>query len=302
MAAAVCLEAGCVSVASVKFDSAGIPELQMAAREPFASQEERQIALDALVQRHHLKKKRCTCVLSSNTYQLVQADMADLSIDERRDAARWQIRERIDYPPEEAVIDLFDVAPFSSDKKPLTYVVSAQKSILSERVDLFKACDLNLETIDIPEFALRNICDLFTEDSRGLAIFLLLENSGLLVISRAGTLYLVRLFSAGMNDLIPFADGDYESLTDKLDAIVLEIQRSFDYCESVFHLPLVSRLLVAQTVRDIPAMISYLNEYLAVSVEPFSLDGVLRLPEGTDPLQLNQNLLAIGGALRQETH
>ncbi|MCW8860109.1 MAG: hypothetical protein OQK50_09745 [Deltaproteobacteria bacterium] len=258
--------------------------------------------LDQLIHQHHLQKSHCVNILSHEFYQLTQVDMSELSADERRDAARWQIRERIDYPPEEAVVDLFEVAPFSSEKKPLTYVVSAQEKILRDRVELFNNCDLKLVAIDIPEFALRNICDLFTEDSRGVAILLLLEESGMLVIARDGTLYLTRLFSTGMNDLIPYANGEFEALTDRLDAIVLEIQRSFDFCESTFHLPMVSRLLVAQTGLEIPAVISYLNEYLSTQVETFSFSGVLTVSEDVDPLQLNRNLLAIGGALRQESN
>lgn len=226
--------------------------------------------------------------------------MSGLSTEEGRDAARWQIRERIDYPPEEAIIDLFEISPFRSERQPLSYAVSARESALREFIDLLEHADLTIEAIDIPEFSLRNICDLFTEDPRGLAVLLLLENRGILVIVRDGELYLVRILSIGMRDLLPFADGQYEELTDKLDAIVLETQRSFDYCESTFQLPMVSRLLVAQTQRDIPALISYLGEYLGTSVEKFSFDGVLGIPEGIDQIELNRHLLAIGGALRKE--
>jgi hypothetical protein len=65
---------------------------------------------------------------------------------------------------------------------------------------------------------------------------------------------------------------------------------------------MVSRLLVAQTGLEIPAVISYLNEYLSTQVETFSFSGVLTVSEDVDPLQLNRNLLAIGGALRQESN
>lgn len=273
----------------------------LASREPLVSAGDRLQVLDRLIRQHQLQKSCCVNVLTSNLHQLVQVDMAALSAEERRDAARWQIRDRIDYPADEAVIDLFEIAPFSSEKKPLTYVVSAQEKVLRQQVQLFRDCDLKLEAIDIPEFALRNICDLFVEDPRGVAILLLFEETGMLVIAREGTLYLTRLFSTGMNDLIPYASGEYEALTDHLDAIVLEIQRSFDFCESTFHLPMVSRLLIAQTGQEIPAMINYLNEYLSTKVELFSFSGVLAIPEGVEQLQLNCNLLAIGGALRQES-
>ncbi len=296
------LESDGISVAGVKRDQMGLATLQFADRETFSSVEERNSALEQLVRRHHLQNSRCVVVLSADSYQTIQAEMAELPDSERRDAARWQIRERIDYPPEEAVIDLFEVPPFGSEKKPLTYVVSAQQKLLHDRVQLIEQCNLSLESIDIPELALRNICELFIEDDRGVALLLLLEKSGILVIVREGILYLVRWLSSGMEDLIPFADGDYEALTEQLDTIVLEIQRSFDYCESTFHLPMVSRLLVAQTQREIPAVISYLNDYLVTQVEPLSFEGILAVAGESDQIQLNRHLLAIGGALRRENN
>lgn len=249
-----------------------------------------------------MQNSSCVNVLAPDSYQLTQIDLAELSPEERHEAARWQLGERIDYPAGEAVLDLFDIAPFGSEKKPLTYVVSAQEGLLREQVKQLKKAGLHLEAIDIPEFALRNICNLYSEDVRGLAILLLLENTGMLVIARDGVLYLFRMFNMGMNDLLPHADGQLEMLTDQIDAIVLEVQRSFDFCESTFHLPMVSRLLVAQTQRDIPALITYLNEYLATSVERLDFSDVLDIPEGSTQVELNRHLLAIGGALRREDH
>ena len=45
---------------------------------------------------------------------------------------------------------------------------------------------------------------------------------------------------------------------------------------------------------------SYLNDYLSTRVEPFSFSGVLTVPEGSDQLDLNRQMMAIGGALRRE--
>lgn len=298
---AVNLEDGGASIASInRSDGPLTPALETVLWAPFSSVEEQRRVLEKTIRSHNLQKSSCVNVLSPDAYQLVQIEMAHLSPEESREAARWQIRERIDYPPEEAIIDLFEVAPFGSEKKPICYAVSARENILRDRVALLQDTGLKLNAIDIPEFSLRNICDLFTDDPRGLAILLLLEKNGILVVVRDGLLYLVRLLSTGMNDLLPYADGQYEALTDRLDGIVLETQRSFDYCESTFQLPMVSRLLVAQTQREIPALISYLSEYLSTSVETFSFGGVLKVPEGVQQIDLNRHLLAIGGALRKE--
>lgn len=299
-AVGVCQMQTGVSVAYVQRGKSGLPVLQQLNWEPFVSPEARLDSLKALVRQERLQGQGTVAVMPPDSYELMQVELAELPLEERRDAARWQVREMLEFPVEQAVVDLFEVAPFGSEKKPLTYVVAAREAMLRERVNLLAEAELSLVAIDIPEFALRNLAELFVDDDRGTAILLLQEQGGLLTIVRDGVHYLTRYLSSGMNDLIPHADGDFEALTEQLDSIVLEVQRTFDYCESTYHLPMVSRLLVAQTTRAIPAVITYLNDYLTTRVEEFSFDSVLTVPTGSEQLELNRHLLAIGGALRLE--
>ena len=118
-----------------------MPTLQFAGGVTFPSAAERSDHLGRLVQEQRLQNFPCIAVLSADSYQLNQADLAELPEEERRDAARWQIRERIDYSAEEAVIDLFEIAPIGGEKKPLTYIVSAQKKLLKVKISLM----LNLQ-------------------------------------------------------------------------------------------------------------------------------------------------------------
>lgn len=297
----LCLQRPISSIAWIERQEEGNqPKIHLASELQHSSSQDLQEVLSQVVQRNHLQNSTCINVLPPDSYQLTQLDLAELPAEELLEAARWQLGERIDYPASEAVLDLFEIASFGGEKKPLTYVVSARESILCEKVELVKKADLSLAAIDVPEFALRNICNLYSGDHRGLAVLLLLEKNGMLVIVRDTILYLFRMFHIGMNDLLPHADGQLEALTEQIDAIVLEVQRSFDFCESAFQLPMVSRLLVAQTVKDIPPLISYLNEYLATSVERLDFNGVLEIPEGSSQIELNRHLLAIGGALREE--
>jgi MSHA biogenesis protein MshI len=296
----VCLQETGASIAGIKRSASALPVLITESID-FPAMGESRAPLVEAIEKHNLHNSSCVDVLPGDSYQVVQVDMAELDLEEGRAAARWQIGERIDYPPEEAVIDLFDIAPFGSDRKPQSYAVAARQSMLRGHLQVLADAGLKTAVIDIAEFALRNVCDLFAEDSRGLGLLLLLEESGMLAIVREGVLYLFRLFHTGMNSLLPHADGAYEALTDQLDAIVLETQRSFDFCESTFNLPMVSRLLVAQTQRYIPALITYLNEYLATSVEPLDFSGVFEIPSGAEQIELNRHLLAIGGALRRES-
>lgn len=286
------------SLAYVRRDRDGVPVL-LGCHWLAAEGDSPQPGLTQLVKEQNLFGAPCVAVLAADEYQLMQVEMADLPADEKLDAARWQIREMLNYPADQAVVDLFEVAPYTTDKRPLTYAVAAPKKHLLEWVDHLTVADFKIAAIDIAEFALRNLTDLFAEESRGVAILLLQENEGLLVIAREGTLYLTRSFPIGMDALLPYADGDVEALTEQVDSIVLEIQRSFDYCESTFHLPVVSRLLVAQTQREIPAVIRYLDDFLTPQVESLCFDDVLKVPAESEQLELNRHLLAIGGALRR---
>ncbi len=190
----ICLQRTRFNAAMTKPGTQGAPTLVLPEAGAFTDEAQRTAALADLVHRNKFGKYSCVAMLPVNTYQLVQVDLGELPVDERREAARWQIRERLDYPPEEAVIDLFEVAPFGGEKRPLTYVVSASNSYLRDQVQALSKSGLTLAAIDIPEFALRNICDLFTEDERGLALLWLEEHSGLLVVVRDGSLYLSRSF------------------------------------------------------------------------------------------------------------
>ncbi len=261
--------------------------------------DERDRQLASWVSQLNLAGGGCVDVLPTDAFKLAQVDLGKLPEEERRDAARWQLRELVDYRPQDAVIDLFEVKPFSGERAPVTYAVAAHDQLLRRHLQAVNQSDLQLEAIDLPEFALRNICNLFAEE-RGVAILLLHDEYGILTVVRDGDLYLVRVLSIGMNDLANVAEAGMEALAEQLDSVVLEVQRSFDYCESSFQLPQVARLLVAQTGHEIPALINYLNEYLTTRVEPFRFPDSVELPEGMSQLELNRFLVPIGGALRQE--
>ena len=297
--AGVCLESDVISVAAVTVGSGARPRLTFAGRATVAADQHSSPVLEDLLRQGKLQGRQGHLVLPLNGYQTIQLDVSDVPLEEARQAARWQIGERIDYPPEQAVIDLYQVAPFAGERRAPSYAVTAHQQSLRKQVDAVSAAGARVASIDIPEFALRNICELFVDDLRGVALLLLLDQSGLLVVVRDGVLYLSRQLPMGMDSLLAYQPDD-PAMTELFDTIVLDIQRSFDFCESNFQLPIVSRLLVAQTRQEIPALVNYLDDYLTTDVEPLRLDTVMDLAPDMEPLDLHQQLLSIGAALRRE--
>jgi hypothetical protein len=65
--------------------------------------------LQRIVRERDLRNVPCTGLLRSGDYSLVMLDSLALPASEIRGAVRWQLRELIDFPAEESVIDVFDV-------------------------------------------------------------------------------------------------------------------------------------------------------------------------------------------------
>jgi len=253
-----------------------------------------------VIKRQGCQKLDVVSILSPSDYQLVQLDLAELPQDEKREAARWQIRDLLEFPVEEAVIDVFQVTPFGGDRRPTEFAVAAKRSMLKHYIELAGQAELVPVAIDIAEFALRNIAELFQGDERGTAILYLEEQGGMLTIVREGVQYVTRYLGVGMKDLRAGRE-DAELLQRQLEAIVLEVQRTFDYCESGFQLPLVSRLLVAQTTQGVTELLSALAD-LPTHVEELRLSEVMAIPDDIAPIEVSRSLIAIGGALRREHH
>lgn len=259
--------------------------------------------LEKFCRERGLRGANCVDSLMPGGYSLMQVDVQNLKPEDRVEAVRWQIRELLDYPAEDAVIDLIDIPLFGSEDKVRNYAIAASKSSLKERVGLAGKLDLRLRAIDIAEMSLRNLLELHQDESRGLCFLWIRQNSSLLTVSRNDKLYFSRLINSGLNQLdipaSPEADAPLsENLQAQLDTIVLEIQRSIDYCESNFRLPQVPKILVAVCGTESPLLLDYLNSYLQAEVAWVDFRQVVDLPLELDSAQVNACLPALGAALR----
>lgn len=262
-----------------------------------------ELQVEDYVNSNLLRNSACVDVLSPDHYNLIQVDLQGVKDEEKREAARWQIRELIDYPAEEAVIDLLEVPIVGEKDMFRTFAVTAPISALKARTVEMIAAELHLEAIDIPEFAIRNLLELYHEESRGLCLLWIREQSGLVVICRGETLYFSRSINVGMTHFQqePVSTDDgllSENNQFLLDGIILEVQRSLDYCESNFRLPPVPKILVAFCGNETAEFLEYLDRSLQSDVCAADFRQILDLPSDIDPPTINACLPALGAALR----
>lgn len=253
-------------------------------------------ALAGLARDYELKRARCTTLLDDADYQLLLTEAPDVNADELKAALRWRVKDLINFHINDASLDVFDlpgdVAPGRAREM---YVVAARNSSIQARADALDAAGINLDIIDIPELAQRNLASLLPEDANGVAMLTLQAASGLITLTRQGLMYLSRTLSVGLETL----EGAIEP-AGYYDHIVLEIQRSLDYYESHFREAPIHHLILGAAAAALPALIEHLRANLNVQVSVLDLAQLVDcdkpLPEG-----MQARLLAhIGAALRQE--
>ncbi len=254
--------------------------------------------LSALKRSMHLDRYRCTALLGHGKYQLIQTDAVPGAPDEAREVARWKLKDQVEFPVENAAIDLL---PIPSDGRGAAQVFAAlaPESVMAPLVQAFQAAKVPLTAVDLPEISQRNLAALFEEDGRGLATLVFDDDEGLLTFTLNGELLVVRHVEIMARQLIA-ADAERREML--FERITLDVQRSLDNFDRNYSAIPLARLLVAP-IPGVDGFLSHLRANLSVAVVPLDLSGVLDLgavPALLDPLRQFQCLRALGAALRDE--
>jgi len=257
---------------------------------------ERDKVLSRLASDFDLRRSRCTTVLDPNDYNLLLTEAPDVPAEELRSALRWRVKDMIDFHVDDATIDVFDVTtPNTTGKNRSMYVVAARNAAIQRRVDLCDNAGINLDVIDIPELALRNIAATLPEDVRGVVTLSFSAQRGLVTITRQGEIFLSRRLEMGLAHLL-----ETEDRAPLFDQVVLEVQRSLDYFDSHFRQAHIDSLVLAPPSGDVPGLIDYLNQNLNLKAKAIDLTSVMQFDIDATSIMQADGLIALGAALRQE--
>jgi len=251
--------------------------------------------LTDMITQHGLQQARCNYVLAPDDYSLLLVEAPAVEASELAAAAKWKIKDMVDRPLEQLAVTVFPVpADAYRSQRDMLYVVAAEKKKVQQVVAMIAAAGLQLDSIDIPEMAMRNLVSTCTDDSDGLAVIDLRHNGSLLNLSRGGAIYLTRHLSTQVADDV-MGKHEWDAVKERL---VLEIQRSLDYYESQMGQGHITRVLLAPRKTDSSALEGQLNEAMGVRVEMLNLEEKLGGEIELSPALQQAALMAIGGALR----
>ncbi len=256
--------------------------------------------LQRLKSARQLKAYRCTTLMAEGDYNIAQFDAPPVPREERKEALRWSLRDVVNYPVENACIDVLDIPGDGLPGRAASVlVVCAAERAVRARAAPFEETRIALEAVDVPELAQRNVAALLEAENRGLVFLRLYESGMMLTLSYRGELVAVRRGEMNTRQMLA-SDPDQRARV--RERLVLELQRSLDNFDRQYsHIP-VSRVVLAAHPQ-VDGLAAELAANVYVPVHDLDLAAVIdfpHIPELRDTACQARNLLAIGAALRTD--
>jgi MSHA biogenesis protein MshI len=242
------------------------------------------------VEQYHLYGHACQVVLAPTLYQLIQMDALDVAEREMAKALRWQLKGLIDYSLNDIAVDAFSVPLHGSgDKRKKVFVAATPQSALRSRLKLLEDSLLHVTGISVAELALSALLPKTTQDSESPILVLSFnEHTCQLHVYYKGDLYLLRALSLSQSIIQP---NSYE----KHD-LLLEIQRSIDYCLMELKLPEPQQIIFTPNFYEAQDLLDFLKAELGKSVDLLD-PNALFTSHPLAPDVMAKVYYAIGGAL-----
>lgn len=243
-------------------------------------------------------------VLDRTGYRMQAGDAPDVPREDWRDAMRWQLKEQMDFPIEDAVLDVLEV-PTSTQLRQNTAVMA----FVVPRAEYAKvelaADDVGLgwTALDVPETALRNLCALGEDGEKAHALMTFGENYGMLVITLKGELLMARHIEVSVSAVT----GNDEARGAALSRAALEILRTIDTFERMHSQVNLSALHVALPPGCGPDTIEMLADLIYVPLQALSLSTWFDLaPLGAQAERVDGNatfneLCTLGATMRADS-
>lgn len=156
-------------------------------------------ALQDFVRRHALQDSACAWVLHPNDYRLLLVDRPKVLESEIASAVRWTLKDRIHFPLEQAIVDIFLPDLSILPQRDKVYVAVAQKTYLQSLSDLFTQAKLKLTSITMQEIALRNWLE--HSQAPSAALLQLWPKTTLFLCTEQSSIRMIRTINLGIDHL-----------------------------------------------------------------------------------------------------
>lgn len=251
-------------------------------------------------QRAHAGNWAGSLVLQTADYTSLPVEAPKVAPQEQRDAVRWQIKDQVEFAVEHASVDVMSIpGPLPGSMSDRLFAVAAPADRIAGWMTSYRLARCPLDTIDIPEMALRNLAALAAGD--GAVAFLHVGiNLTRMTLVWQRELCTYRQFELPAQQLL---DAQGDDRTAMLDRLALDIQRTTDAFARQFHGADLSQLLLCAVVLG-DEIQARLAEMTGLNVQLFQLQDHLTWPSDQPVHDFARDFdftIAAGAALRPST-
>ncbi len=252
-------------------------------------------------QRAQHPQAQTNVLLNSVDYRIVPLETPAVPAAEARDAVRWQLKGLIDFPPEQASIDLLYVPGSTLGAAPRqAFAVATRAETVRVWMQRCRDARLALGAIDIPELAMRNLSVLCAGPQAHAFVHLGLKSTRLVLVWQH-ELCAFRQFDVAAYKL-DAADAQTRAML--IERLAVEIQRSTDSFSRQFH-GADLRTVWISAVREADNISQQLAQLLPQKLEAFRVEDHVALNSRDPVVDADRGLdftFAIGAALRHVEH
>lgn len=233
--------------------------------------------------------------LPPGTYSMLQIDRPPVEEDELVAAARWRVGGLLDYPVEEAVLQVFEAPqPNERQRSPMLNVVAAPARAVRELAAAVRKAGLDPRKVTVSELAIRDLVGMTPGGGETIASVFLTGRQGLIQVTRGGHIYLSRRLDYGLSSVKPvdvLATGIQNTLP-------LELRRTIDYFDSHFSGGGIRRILAGPAEETFMGFMREAGEVIGLGVAPLELAADLEPVAGKSrDFGLPEAYFALGGAI-----
>jgi MSHA biogenesis protein MshI len=201
---------------------------------------------------------------------------------ELAEAARWQLQGALDYPPEEAVLDVLQLGLDEPPARQQLAVFAVRRSALAQWLAPLAARKIGIEAVEVADCAQRNLAALHPANpakDQPVAMLSLREDSIFFSVTRASEVLVSRSFDAAA---VTTAQGvSAEDAAALVDRVGLQLQRMLDTLERRSAAMAPSQILVLSHPQHAP-LLTQCAELTGLRVLPLDLGAALA-PVGGAP-------------------
>jgi MSHA biogenesis protein MshI len=244
--------------------------------------------LSSFVVSNKLQHVDCYAVLAREDYRLIPIEKPKVADNEIGEAIRWLIKDLIDFPLEEAVVDFFPTQTRTGQAEKICAVV-ARLQWLNILAGVVKTAGLNLKAINITTLAIRNIISSLRIVGNS-AVFLTQEGEYYyILVVKDQLIYLERKLESGSQN-----ESNAQIFEDFCNRLVAELQRSIDFYQNRDK-TIPVKIFLDQFLGQNQKLIQYIETAFNLQIEILDADKWLSDNSKRMPLKEKINYLGVIG-------